>query len=423
MKVTGIIAEYNPFHNGHEYHLNMARESTGCDYVVVVMSGNYVQRGAPTIIDKYARCEMALRCGADLVLELPACFSTASAEYFAYGGVVILEKLGCVDSLSFGTESLDGAVRSEEAAAEINSHFSEIADLLINETDEFKEILRTGLRNGLSHAAATAAAVGEILGEEDRRILETSNNILGVEYIKAIKRSGSSIKPVPVARMLASHTDRAVMDGFSSATAIRNAIYNSYDMTSLASTVPPEAFDILMDRYLVSFPVFRDDFSMILGSKIISAGSPEVYRKYFGINEDLANRIFNHKNEFKSFNQFRELIGCKNIAKATVGRALMHITLDIMADDINRLYNKESLKAVKVLGFKESAAPLLSAIKQNGSIQLVTKLADYTPENKNNIDMIEQTTRADMFYRMVCMNKYNVDIKTPWENSVIILPE
>lgn len=419
MKVTGIIAEYNPFHNGHEYHLKQARETLGSDYIVVVMSGNYVQRGAPTIIDKHARCEMALRCGADLVLELPACFSTASAEYFAYGGVAILDKLGCVDNLCFGTESLDGAVSSKESADAINAHFSEIADLLLNETDEFSAVLKAALRNGASHAAATAEAVGELLGDENRRILETSNNILAVEYIKAIKRCGSSIRPAPIARMLAGHTDRAIMEGFSSATAIRNAIYNSYDITSLAATVPQEVLDILLDRYLVSFPVFRDDFSLILGPKIISAKDPGDYRKYFGIGEDLANRIFNHRNEFRSFNQFRELIGCKNIAKATVGRGLMHITLDIMAEDIEKLCSRESIKAVRVLGFRKSAEPLLSLIKKAGNIRLVTKLADYVPQE--GPDMIDQTIRADMFYRMVCMNKYDTEIKTPWESGVIIL--
>ncbi len=306
MKVTGIIAEYNPFHNGHAYHLTEAREKLGSDYIVVVMSGNYVQRGAPTIIDKYSRCEMALKCGADLVLELPSCFSTASAEYFAFGGVAILDKLGVTDNLCFGTESLDSIPdqNSDDTAAvlNINGYFEKIADIMLNETEEYRTIVKRSLKEGNPHAGAVADAVGEILGEDYRKVLETSNNILGVEYMKAIKKLGSNIKPAPIARMASAHNDMVVAEGFSSATAIRNAIFNSYDMTSLISTVPKHVFDILMDRYLVSFPVFRDDFSTMLGSEIISAESADELEKYFGVNGDLANRIFKNKNSFRSFN-------------------------------------------------------------------------------------------------------------------------
>ncbi len=424
MKVTGIIAEYNPFHNGHAYHLSEAREKLGSDYIVVVMSGNYVQRGAPTIIDKYSRCEMALKCGADLVLELPSCFSTASAEYFAFGGVAILDKLGVTDNLCFGTESLDSisdqSTDDITAARNINSYFEKIADLILNETEEYRTIVKRSLKEGNPHAGAVADAVGEILGEEYRKVLETSNNILGVEYMKAIKKLGSSIKPAPIARLASAHNDMIVAEGFSSATAIRNAIFNNYDMTSLTSTVPKPVFDILMDRYLVSFPVFRDDFSTMLGSKIISAQDAGEFEKYFGVNGDLANRIFKNKNSFRSFNQFRELINCRCISKATVGRALMHIALDITEDDMDILYDVDKLNAVKVLGFRESAGPLLSEIKNKSSIRMVTKLADYEPEDQEH-DMILQTTKADMLYRMICMNKFDTELPTPYEEQIRII--
>lgn len=424
MKVSGIIAEYNPFHNGHEYHLRTTRETLGSDFIVVVMSGNYVQRGAPTIIDKYSRCEMALKCGADLVLELPSCFSTASAEYFAFGGVAILDKLGVVDDLCFGTESLDesilkGAQAEASAEADILGYFRKIADLLLNETDEFKEIIRQDMKNGMSHAAAVSDGVSKVLGDDYRKVMETSNNILGVEYLKALTKIGSSIEPVPVARMLSDHSSSQIMEGFSSATSIRNAIYNKYDMTSLSSTLPEAVFDILMDRYLESFPVFRDDFSGILGSKLLEAETADDLTVYFGVNEDLANRMLKFRYSFRSFNQFRELLNCKSISKATVGRALMHITLDIKKADMEQMYSSESLSAVKVLGFRKTAEPLLSAIKEKGSIQLVTKLADYEPKSEK--DMIIQTVKADMLYRMICMNKFDTELKTPYEEEIRII--
>ena len=422
MKVTGIIAEYNPFHKGHEYHLKHTREVLGSDYIIVVMSGNYVQRGAPTIIDKYSRAEMALKCGADLVLELPACFSTASAEYFAFGGTAILDRLNIVDELCFGTESLDNNGPGSEDPEQLTRDFAKIADLLAEEPPEYKEVLKSGLKMGLSHAAAASMAIGKVLGQDYVTLMETSNNILGVEYIRALKVLESQIKPVPVARMLSSHKDSQITQGFSSATSIRNSIFNKYDANSLARTVPAEVLEILTDRYLVTFPVFRDDFSVILGEKLLSAKDSSDLTQYFGVPEDLANRFLKLRNEYRTFNQFRELSYTKNLNKATVGRALMHITLGIKSADMMKLYNKENLTAVKVLGFKESARPLLSAIKKNADISMVTKLADYKPDpNGDGADMIEQTTRMDMLYRMVAMNKFDVDIPTPYEQELIIL--
>ena len=426
MKVTGIIAEYNPFHNGHAYHLQKTREDLGSDYIIVVMSGNYVQRGAPTIIDKYSRCEMALACGADLVLELPSCFSTASAEYFAFGGVSILDKLGVVDNLCFGTESLDDILKNKGSVSEADSdnivdYFRKIAELLLEEPEDFSRIVREDMKSGMSNAAAVSDAVGKTLGVDYRKVMETSNNILGVEYLKALMKLGSKIEPEPIARMLSAHNDSTIMEGFSSATSIRNAIYNKYEMTSLSATVPDIVFSIMMDRYLESFPVFRDDFSAILGAKLLEADSSEELTEYFGVNDDLANRLFNNRSSFRTFNQYRELINTKSISLATVGRALMHITLDIKTSDMDKMYNSESLRAVRVLGFRKSAEELLSEIKKRGTINLITKMADYVPLDNGEPDMIAQNIKADMLYRMICMNKFDVEMKTPFEQPIRIL--
>ena len=419
MKVSGIIAEYNPFHNGHAYHLAETRRTSGSDYIIVVMSGNYVQRGAPTITDKYSRAQMALKCGADLVLELPVCFSSASAEYFAFGGVAILDRLGVVDEICFGTETLDNSSDGEEVLVE---ELSAIADLMLNEPAEYKNILKEGLQSGLSNAAARAKAVEEILGKKYLDILETSNNILAVEYIKSLKRIGSSIKPAPVARKMTSHNDTVIKSGYSSATAIRNAIYSKYSLSSLSGTLPEEAYKILIDQYLVSFPVFRDDYSLLFGSILMNAKETEDLTKYFGVNADLANRMLKNKNEFRTFRQFRDLISAKNITKATVGRAMIHITLGILKSDMEKMYTEKALSAVKMLGFKKEAQPLLSEIKRSGQIKLVSKLADHEPDPENaGADMIAQTTRADMIYRMVCMNKFDAYLKNPYEKEVIII--
>ena len=425
MKVTGIIAEYNPFHNGHEYHIQKSRERLKSDYTIVVMSGNYVQRGAPTIIDKYSRAEMALRAGADLVLELPTCFATASAEYFAYGGVAILDKLNLVDDLCFGTESLDvldpadSSEQVDEAVRDITGQFGKIADILVDEPEEFKEVLKKALREGLNHAAAKSRAIGEILGEDYVRVMETSNNILGVEYMKAIRKLGSKIKPDPVPRRLSSHNDTAINEGFSSATAIRNAIYNKYDMHALGSTVPEYALDILMDRYLVSFPIFRDDFSLVLGAELLKAKEGADLTRFFGVSEDLANRILNLRDDFKTFVEFKDDLATKNISKATSSRALMHIALGITESDMQDMYSRDSIRFVKVLGFRESSKELLSEIKKKSDVKLVTKLADAVREGADR--MLLQNIEADRMYRMVAMNKFGADLKNPFSEELIII--
>ncbi len=425
MKVTGIIAEYNPFHNGHEYHIQQSKERLKSDYTIVVMSGNYVQRGAPTIIDKYSRAEMALRAGADLVLELPTCFATASAEYFAYGGVAILDKLNLVDDLCFGTESLDvldpqdSSEQVDEAVRDLTGQFGKIADILVDEPEEFKEVLKKGLREGLSHAAARSKAVGEILGEEYVTVMETSNNILGVEYMKALRKLGSSIKPDPVARRLSSHNDTTINEGFSSATAIRNAIYNKYDMHALGSTVPEYALEILMDRYLVSFPIFRDDFSLVLGTELLKAKESADLTKYFGVSEDLANRILNLRDDFKTFVQFKDELATKNINRATSSRALMHIALGITETDMQDMYSKDSIKYVKVLGFREDSKALLTEIKKTADVKLVTKLADAVREGADK--MLLQNIEADRMYRMVAMNKFGEDLRNPFSEEIVII--
>ena len=249
--------------------------------------------------------------------------------------------------------------------------------------------------------------------------METSNNILGVEYMKAIRKLGSSIKPDPVARRLSSHNDTAINEGFSSATAIRNAIYNKYDMHALGSTVPDYALEILMDRYLVSFPIFRDDFSLILGAELLKAKESADLTRFFGVSEDLANRMLNLRDDFKTFVGFKDDLATKNISKATSSRALMHIALGITEADMRDMYNAESIKNVKVLGFRKEAEPLLTEIKNKADVKLVTKLADAVREGADR--MLLQNIEADLMYRMVAMNKFGSDLKNPFREELVII--
>ena len=194
MKVNGIVAEYNPFHNGHAYQMQHAKEATGADYTIVVMSGNFMQRGAPALLDKFTRAKMALECGADLVLELPICYAASSAEFFAKGSVALFDKLGVTTNLCFGSECGNAAKLQRAAKALLRA--------------DFPDVLREELAKGLSFAAARESAARALIGE-DAAVLREPNDILGVEYCKALLQSGSTIAPLAILRKVVGHNGGA----------------------------------------------------------------------------------------------------------------------------------------------------------------------------------------------------------------------
>lgn len=196
MKICGIVCEYNPFHNGHLYQINKIKKELGFDAVVGVMSGNWTQRGDVAIFDKYTRAKAAVINGMDLVIELPAIHSMQSAEIFARNSVYILNSLGIIDSIAFGTECED-----------INI-LKDISDVLVSETNEFRSILKNELNNGSPYFFAREKAIYEILGEDRRDAIRKPNNILAIEYLKAIKRLESSIIPIGIKRYGAQHNDK-----------------------------------------------------------------------------------------------------------------------------------------------------------------------------------------------------------------------
>ena len=220
MKVAGIIAEYNPFHKGHQYHIEETRKQTGADYVIAVMSGDYVQRGEPAIADKYMRTRMALSGGVDLVIEMPVIYATASAEYFATAGIGILDRLGCVDYLSFGSEWADV------------EDYSSYATLFLEEPEEYRQILQEQLKRGKSFPEARAFTAGKLLfdskPETAVEFLKEPNHILGLEYIKALRRRNSSIQPITVKRKGNHYHEKILAEEYSSATSIRRELYQYY---------------------------------------------------------------------------------------------------------------------------------------------------------------------------------------------------
>lgn len=366
MKVCAVIAEYNPIHSGHAYQLSQARTLTGADYIIVAMSGNFVQRGAPALLDKYARTQAALSCGADLVLELPACYATASAEYFAQGAVSLLDRLGVVDALCFGSESGDIHI------------LSQFADIFLEESEAYRSLLQQKLKLGYSYPIARSGTISELYPQlsADMGVITTPNNILGIEYIKALHKRCSKIQPITMRRYGSDYHDKRLGLFQSSATALRQAIQSGRDIEELKSQMPESAYQVLSDYLAKEQAIFLDDFSTILHYKLLSEQT-KGYTGYLDITPDLSDKIRKYMYQFTTFSEFCDLLKSKDMTYTRISRCLLHILLNLRKDDIR--YYMDNLGVTpyaRLLGFKEEAKPLLTAIDRNTSIPLLTKMAD-----------------------------------------------
>ena len=361
--ITGIIAEYNPFHNGHAYQIEQARLLTGCDFLVVVMSGDYVQRGAPAVFDKYTRARMALACGADLVLELPVACSCASAEFFASGAVSLLDGLGCVDFLCFGSES--GDLQS----------LMEPARILAKESPVFQEALRRGLSLGLSFPAARKEAFRACASNPD--ILDLPNNILGIEYLKALLQRESSIKPVTIKREGQGYHDTLLDSGFASASGIRRFLKQEEAplsaLPALKESLPDPVMEVLKDTLAHTQPVWEEDFSMLLRYELLRQSASDLTR-YADISPDLGRRLKNCADKFSSFSEFVALVKTKDVTYTRITRALFHILLNLTGEDTR---NSVAMPYARILGFRKDHSRILGLLKENSRIPIIPKAADY----------------------------------------------
>jgi predicted nucleotidyltransferase len=351
MKVAAIIAEYNPFHQGHAFHLKETRALTGADHVLVVMSGNHVQRGVPAMFDKYTRAQAALQNGADLVLELPPCAATGSAEYFADGAIDLIHKTGVVTDLCFGSECGD------------LTQLLKPAQILADEPERYRELLRTHLKAGEPYPKARALALSEYDPTISGQILTEPNNLLGIEYLKALSKTNSSIQPHTISRKGSGyHTE--TLTGIASASGIRRAILtqDGHLTEEITSQLPSaELYAVYNDKT----PMTEDAYSLLLLEKLRRV-QDEPLTDWFDVTEELSNRIWNCLDDYQSFSQFTDLLKTRNLTRTAVSRALLHILLDI------RTF--EDPQVVRVLGFCRDAAPLLSDLSQKSMLPVSTSL-------------------------------------------------
>ncbi len=394
MKVAGIIVEYNPFHKGHEYHIAETRRVTGADYVVAVMSGNFTQRGVPACLDKFTRAECALACGADVVLELPFCYATGSAEYFAEGAVTILDKLGCVDSLCFGTE------------AEVPiSLYTETATFLCEEPAAYKKALQEGLRAGLTFPQARLAAARPHLSEESLALLESPNALLGLEYCKALYRKKNNITPYAIKRIGAGyHEDAVVSEGFSSATALRTLLTPGSEFPKEFLAELPEAAAALLLRKPYA-PVFAEDFLSLYRYAV--AAKTDRLSSFADVSSELAGRL---RKRFPScdYETFLDHIKTKQYTRTRIERCFVHILLDLEQSALDT-FRKNEVCYARILGFKESATPLLKTWKKTASLPVLTKLAQKGKRcNAAENELLSYDIAATDLYNTVAFQKHGV---------------
>ncbi len=419
MKVAGIIAEFNPLHNGHKYIIDYCKKTLGADYVVIVMSGDFVQRGAPAIASKFTRARSAIMAGADLVLELPVYYSLGSAEYFAEGAVSVLSGLGVVTDLVFGSEWAD--VES----------LKKLGDILVKEPEEYKETLQKSLLVGDSFPAARAKAVLSALGsspsssDEDNGhgfmdILSSPNSILALEYIKSLSKRNSDIRTHSVKRIGAGYHCDVIDEGDASsdngsapasAKAIRSLFMDSQKNDSaakapsdkiLSSAMPKEALDELKSYNGVFLS--SDSFSDLLIYKLLLEKNSG-FSRYVDVNEDLSNRIISGLERYDRFEGFCGYLKTKNLTYTRISRCLMHILLNITEENM-AIYKESSFTAYgRILAMKKDSSTLLAMIHENADFPVLDRLKDAESTlSKDQLLLFNETLACSSIYNHVAKN-------------------
>lgn len=406
MNILGIIAEYNPFHKGHQLQIEYAKKEAKADYIIAVISASFVQRGEPAIYASDVRTKMALSSGIDAVFEIPAPFSTASARDFAGYGIRLFHNLG-IHSICFGMEhkNLDLA--------------KTIAKNLLSESQAFQTDLKAFIAQGNSYPKARQLSYLKNFSTDadaydTTLLLENPNNILGIEYLRNIYEIGASIQPYIILRQGSGYHESEVKHGIASATAIRKMIRNQqYDI--LRDIVPEHIYPIISEHK----PMFADFFCGDIHRLLLRLENPQIYAD---INDDLARRLKKDIRYYSSYEEMIQNLRSKSHTYTKISRDISHILLNIMESDM-QMYKKELGFApyARLLGFKKESAKLLHILKQQSRIPIITKPADYTKIlNRSEQKLFEAEVFADRLYHSMYMEKYSQERKNIFERGIVI---
>ena len=403
MKAVGLVTEYNPFHNGHLYHLNKAMELTGADISVAVMSGDFVQRGEPAVLDKYTRTSMALNSGVNLVVELPVNYAVSSAESFAAGALKVLDYVKA-DSIAFGSESGD------------IERLSKLAHILCDNEDTLYKEISKYTANGIAYAAARQKVVEKLTDKDTAAMLTSSNNILAVEYLKAIIKNNYAIKPYTVQRQGDAYNDTDIRSDYASATALRGNL----KADNISKYIPVKAGLILSSNTNYIYP---DDITEALFTRLLDILFASSYDKnvfienvmqYPDVSKEIAGRLYksamdmitrtvpqgaeSKDNGVFSFGSLCEHIKTKEVPLSRIKRALVRITLGL---DKKHMEKYSNAPYIRVLGFDKKGQEYLSYIRKTVEVPLITKTADYK-------EILLDDIHAANIYNMIVAGKYGV---------------
>lgn len=429
MNITGLIVEYNPFHNGHIYHLQKSLEKTNADASIAVMSGNFIQRGEPALFDKFSRAKAAVESGVDLVVELPSIYASQSAELFAKGSVSLLNSLGCVNSICFGSEE-----------GNIDALYL-IASILCLEPQDFKEKLSSYLGEGMLFPTARNKALFDYINSPDfsfgdnfndidlseerlNDILSSSNNILGIEYIKQLISLKSDIKPFTIGRIHSEYNSEEISGNINSATAVRKKLYeiisskenNSSDIdeliksiqtsTDITNSIPESTLNMITSNIEKGFlPMYPEYFFETLISTIIR--DKKNLESYFDISEGIENKIFKAALVAKDYDELLNLVKSKRYTMTRIKRCLNNILLGITKDDMELAKGINTIPYVRILAFNSKGREIIREIKKSSEIKIINKFSEveHFMDDKNFKFLIENDIKCTDIYNTIYYKK------------------
>lgn len=414
MKTLAIIAEYNPFHNGHLHHLRESLTATKAHRAISIMSGNFLQRGEPAIIDKYERASMCVKSGVDLALELPFPYATGSAMDFSMGAVSILNKLNFVDFLCFGAETPD-----------INL-FYKVCDVILSEPDSYKNTLKDYLSKGLSYPAAREKAIINYFEDLDiAEFISSPNNILGLEYVMAIMRTNSAIKPIVIPRKQAGYHDKNIYESISSASALREAVKNSTNpLDAIKKDIPLDTYSILESAYQAKWPIYAEWLTPFLQSALMSNSN---FSHICDISEKLSNKILKLAPN-TSYSLMLEALKSKDLTSTRICRSIIHLIIGYTESLRTDFISKNYAFYANILGLKKESSSLLKEIQKSSLIPLINKKANFDKIiSEHNIDhhlaksMWELDTKATDLYNCLIYNQYGYTNKNDYTTKLPII--
>ena len=412
MNLLGLIVEYNPFHNGHKYHLEKSKEITNATHTVAIMSGSFLQRGEPALFDKYTRAEMAVKNGVDLVIELPTLYACQSAEIFSHGAVATLNSLNCVNSLCFG---------SEEGNIDILQTISEI---LVKEPSDFKTTLKNFLDEGIVFPVARSKALYEYIKnnhllelseDELQQVLNSSNNILGIEYIKSLIKLNSSIKPYTITRIASKYNSTDIESNICSATAIRNSLKDNTDLKLIENVVPLHTFNEINHKINTNFnPVFDYMFYDLLSSTIIR--DVDNLTKYFEVNEGIENKIYSNVFTSKNLEELINSTKSKRYTMTKIKRTLNNILLGINRDDVIKVKGLDRVPYIRILAFNNKGREIIKKIKTSSDIEIITKFSKISHVDDPIFDtLIKYDLKSSNMYNLIYYKNNRNLLKGPMD--------